>query len=165
METIERTEETVTLRRATLKDLDSIIKINEISLPEHYPRWFWENHLLNWGEAFYVAELGREGIIGYVMPRVEYGLGVIVKGIVKRGHIISIAVHPNHRRKGIGTMLMKKAMKALKDKYECREVYLEVRVSNTPAIRMYEKLGFKIVKTIPLYYLDGEDAYLMAREL
>jgi len=53
----------------------------------------------------------------------------------------------------------------MKNVYDAKEVYLEVRVSNTPAIRLYEKLGFKIVKVLEGYYSDGENAYLMAREL
>ncbi len=155
----------VYIRNAKLEDLDQVIKINEITLPEHYPRWFWENHLVNWGKAFYVAETDEGKIVGYVMSRVEYGLGFIVGGMVKKGHIISIAVLPEYRRKGIGSKLLAKALEALRDEYECKEVYLEVRVSNTPAIKMYEKHGFKIVERIPMYYVDGEDAYLMAREL
>ncbi len=156
--------EPVRIRRVRRNDLDAVIRINELTLPEHYPRWFWEDHLEKWGEAFFVAEVGNT-IVGYVMPRVEYGLGVVVQGIVKRGHIISIAVLPGYRRRGIGRLLMEHAMKALREIYGCREVYLEVRVSNTPAIRLYEKLGFRKVRVIPAYYLDGEDAYLMARPL
>ncbi|MEM4138682.1 MAG: GNAT family N-acetyltransferase, partial [Sulfolobaceae archaeon] len=45
------------------------------------------------------------------------------------------------------------------------EVFLEVRVSNVPAISLYKKLGFREVKVLRYYYADGEDAYLMAREL
>ncbi|MCC6033023.1 MAG: ribosomal-protein-alanine acetyltransferase, partial [Desulfurococcaceae archaeon] len=39
------------------------------------------------------------------------------------------------------------------------------RVSNEPAIRLYEKLGFRKVQRIRFYYLDGEDAWLMAKEV
>jgi len=53
----------------------------------------------------------------------------------------------------------------LKNYYDTTEVYLEVRVSNTPAISLYEKLGFRVVGRIPRYYSDGEDAYIMARPL
>ncbi len=157
--------EEVVIRKARMEDLDEVIRINEVSLPEHYPRWFWENHLRNWGEAFFVAEVGGK-VVGYVMSRVEVGPGYVVEGdMVRKGHIISIAVLPGYRRRGIGTRLMLAAMKALRDVYGCREVYLEVRVSNEPAIRLYEKLGFRRVRVIPMYYLDGEDAYLMARPL
>ncbi len=155
----------VVVRRARREDLDEVIRINELTLPEHYPRWFWEDHLRNWGEAFLVAEVeGR--IVGYVMTRVEYGPGYVVpEPMVRKGHIVSIAVLPEFRRRGIGTRLMEEAMRVLRDVYGCKEVYLEVRVSNTPAIRLYEKLGFRKVRVIPMYYLDGEDAYLMARPL
>jgi ribosomal-protein-alanine N-acetyltransferase len=45
------------------------------------------------------------------------------------------------------------------------EIYLEVRVSNETAVRMYEKrLGFQIKSRLRAYYRDGEDAYLMALE-
>lgn len=152
------------VRRARFDDLGKVIEINRKCLPENYPEWFFRDHLVNWGEAFLVAEVNGE-VVGYVMCRVEFGLGITVKGLVRRGHVISLAVLPEHRRKGIATALMKEALKALKEKYGCKEVYLEVRVSNLPAIRLYEKLGFKRVKVIPMYYADGEDAYLMARSL
>jgi ribosomal-protein-alanine N-acetyltransferase len=44
------------------------------------------------------------------------------------------------------------------------EIYLEVRVSNESAVRMYERLGFQIKSRLRAYYRDGEDAYLMALE-
>jgi ribosomal-protein-alanine N-acetyltransferase len=44
------------------------------------------------------------------------------------------------------------------------EIYLEVRISNTQAIRMYQNLGFQIKSRLRSYYRDGEDAYLMALE-
>ncbi len=152
------------VRKARLEDLDQVISINEATLPEHYPRWFWEEHVLKWGDAFYVAEISGK-IVGYVMCRVEWGFGILLPGIHRRGHVISIAVLPEYRRRGIATSLMNHALTALRDIYKCREVYLEVRVSNIPAIKLYEKLGFRKVKVIKAYYADGEDAYLMAREL
>jgi ribosomal-protein-alanine N-acetyltransferase len=45
------------------------------------------------------------------------------------------------------------------------EIYLEVRVSNTSAIKMYQKLRFETKSRLRSYYRDGEDAYLMALEL
>jgi ribosomal-protein-alanine N-acetyltransferase len=151
----------VLIREVSEEDLKKVIEINMISLPEHYPFDFWLDHLRTWGKAFLLAEVNNE-VVGYVMCRVEAGLGYIRRGIVKLGHIVSIAVHPNYRRLGIGTRLMRESMKRLKEYYNVEEVYLEVRVSNIPAIRLYESLGFKKVKIIKHYYLDGEDAYVMA---
>ncbi len=145
-------------------DLEKVVYINRTCLPENYSPDFFIEHHLRWPEAFYVAEVGGE-VVGYVMSRVEWGWSYVKRGIVKKGHIISIAVLPEHRRIGIGRSLMVSAMKSLKDRYNCGEVYLEVRVSNVPAINLYKSLKFRIVKKIPFYYLDGEDAYLMAADL
>jgi len=49
--------------------------------------------------------------------------------------------------------------------YKAKQCFLEVRVTNMPAINLYRKLGFQITKTIKSYYMDGEDAYVMSREL
>ncbi len=158
-------DEAVVIRKAKKEDIPIVMYINKVSLPENYPEWFFEEHLERWGEAFYVAEVGGK-VVGYVMSRVEFGAPYVVEGsIVKKGHIVSIAVLEGYRRRGIGRRLMENALRSLKEVYECKEVYLEVRVSNLPAIRLYEKLGFKKVRVIPMYYLDGEDAYLMARPL
>jgi len=155
----------VTIREAREEDLPEIIRINLQTLPEHYPNYFWRDHLRLWGKAFLVAEVdGR--IVGYVMTRVDRGLGYVYwKPFKKLGHIVSIAVLPEFRRRGIGMRLMIEAMRRLKEVYGASEVYLEVRVSNDAAIRLYEKLGFRKVKQLRKYYLDGEDAWLMAREL
>ena len=69
-----------------------------------------------------------------------------------------------HRGKKVGTMLMEEAINGLVSR-RTEEVYLEVRVSNSSAIKMYEKLNFKVRSRLKSYYRDGEDAYLMALEL
>ncbi|MCX8184837.1 MAG: ribosomal protein S18-alanine N-acetyltransferase [Sulfolobales archaeon] len=148
---------------ASEDELKKVIEINMVTLPEHYPYFFWYEHYELWRDIFVVA-LVNEQIVGYNMCRIEYGIGHIRKGIVRQGHVVSIAVLPEFRRRGIATALMVYAMDSMK-KREVSEVYLEVRVSNESAIRLYEKLGFKKVKILRRYYLDGEDAYLMAKEL
>jgi len=115
-------------------------------------------------ETFIVAEEDGE-IVGYIMCRMETGLpdfGLL--GIAKRGHVISIAVLPEHRRKGIGTALMKEAMLGMRV-YKAKECYLEVRVSNTPGVKLYGKLGFEASKVVQGYYADGEGAYIMSLKL
>lgn len=75
-------------------------------------------------------------------------------------HIISIAVKRKARRRGIGSALLCTALRLL-ERGEVKKVYLEVRVSNSDAIRLYEKAGFKIVETLEGYYGDGEAGYRM----
>ena len=74
-------------------------------------------------------------IVGYIMCKIELGKALMFEGI--NGVM--------HRRGD--------------------EIYLEVRVSNTGAIKMYERLRFETKSRLRSYYRDGEDAYLMALEL
>ena len=80
-------------------------------------------------------------------------------------HIVSIAVIEEYRRRGIGSELIIQAMARGRRVYDCDEGYLEVRVSNEPAIALYSKLNFSKVKRNYGYYLDGEDAWVMAANL
>ncbi|QOJ79780.1 ribosomal protein S18-alanine N-acetyltransferase [Infirmifilum lucidum] len=151
------------MREARYEDLSDVIKINKEVLPENYPAFYFELHLKNFGRAFLVAEINGK-VVGYIMCRVEYDtLYTNPNRVGKRGHIISIAVLPYAQGKGIGTELMTRALESMKKYYGAEEYYLEVRVSNEVALRLYKKLGFSVVKVLPGYYLDGEDAYLMAR--
>jgi len=151
------------IREFKPEDLSAVVNINRRCLPENYPPFFFMEHYRNYPKAFLVAEMGGE-VVGYVMCRVEYGLSNLRLGLTRKGHIISIAVMPWARRRGIGKSLMIKALRALKEHYRVDEYYLEVRVSNGPAITLYEKLGFRKVRILKHYYLDNEDAYLMAME-
>ncbi|MFN3804103.1 MAG: ribosomal protein S18-alanine N-acetyltransferase [Pyrobaculum sp.] len=150
------------IREAALKDLEDVIKINKAVLPENYPTWFFVEHFEQYPKAFIVAEIENK-IVGYVMSRVEYGWGNLARGKpVRKGHVVSVGVLPEARRLGIATAMLSRSMKAMKTYYGAVEVYLEVRVSNTPAISLYEKLGYRVVGRVPRYYSDGEDAYIMA---
>lgn len=152
------------IREAEMGDLEHIIFINRVSLPENYTPEFFKEHLDKWKHSFLVG-MYEDKIVGYVMCRVEWGWSNFSPKFTRKGHVISLAVLPEYRRLGIGEKLMVHALDALKTRYSANEVYLEVRVSNMPAIKLYEKLGFKIIRVVPMYYSDGEDAYIMARKL
>jgi ribosomal-protein-alanine N-acetyltransferase len=111
-----------------------------------------------------VAEIDGK-IVGYEMCKTEFGFSNFKKlGFVKKGHVVSIAVLDEHRKKGIGKALVEESVTGIKSR-NCDEFYLEVRCSNTDAVRLYEKLGFVIRQELNAYYRDGESAYLMAIEL
>jgi ribosomal-protein-alanine N-acetyltransferase len=153
------------LREFQIKDLNAVVFINRRVLPENYPEWFFVEHYMSYPKAFIVAEMDGEPV-GYMMNRVEYGWSNIHKGkAAHKGHVVSIGVLPQARRIGIATNMMIRGMKAMKRFYGAEEVYLEVRVSNTPAISLYKRLGYSITGRIPRYYADGEDAYIMSRTL
>ena len=133
------------------------------TLPEHYSDYFYESLLSDLPESFLIAE--KEGIsLGYIMCKSEFGFSNFKKlGFVKKGHVVSVAVLDNFRGSGIGSALVEEAFKGVKEK-QCDEMYLEVRCSNTDAVRLYEKLGMSVKQRLRSYYRDGEDAYMMAIE-
>jgi ribosomal-protein-alanine N-acetyltransferase len=138
--------------------------INRVCLPENYTDYFFIELHQKFPETFIVAEENGE-VIGYIMCRIELGLSNFgFGGLLKKGHIVSVAVLHQHRRKGIGKALVAQALENMRI-YNAKQCFLEVRVTNTPAIELYKKLGFEITRTIHGYYSDGEDAYVMTRKL
>lgn len=150
------------VRQFKPSDLDGVVRINRECLPENYSNLFFINLYKRFPATFLVAEV-NDSIVGYIMCRVETGIPSFkVLGLTRKGHVISIAVLPQHHRKGIGYSLIDESTKALSF-YKAKECYLEVRESNLSAISLYKKLGFQIARTIKNYYADGEDAFVMAK--
>jgi ribosomal-protein-alanine N-acetyltransferase len=157
-------QKTFKLRKFAVNDLQSVVHINTVCLPENYTDFFFIDLHRRFPETFIVAEENSE-VVGYIMCRVEIGLSNFgFGGLVKKGHIVSVAVMPQHRREGIGQALVNEAMEGMR-LYRGKQCFLEVRVTNTPAVGLYRKLGFEVTRTIHGYYADGEDAYLMSKKL
>ncbi|MDH7563460.1 MAG: ribosomal protein S18-alanine N-acetyltransferase [Candidatus Bathyarchaeota archaeon] len=158
-------QNTFRLRGFQIEDLRRVTEINRECLPENYTDFFFIDLFRRFPEAFIVAEEDGK-IIGYIMCRVEVGLSNFgLGGLVRKGHIVSVAVVPEHRRKGVAEAIVEKATENMKTRYGAKQCYLEVRVTNEPAISLYKKLGFEVIRTINGYYADGEDAYLMSKRL
>lgn len=157
-------QKTFKLRNFELNDLQDVMHINRVCLPENYTDFFFLDLYRRFPETFIVAEENGE-IVGYIMCRIEIGLSDFgFSGLIKKGHIVSIAVMPQHRQKGIGQALITNALIGMRS-YGAKQCFLEVRITNDPAINLYKKLGFKITRTIHGYYADGEDAYVMSKEI
>jgi ribosomal-protein-alanine N-acetyltransferase len=77
--------------------------------------------------------------------------------LLDEANLLKIIISAKHRRKGYGKELLKYAIGLLKEK-EIRNVFLEVRVSNIPAKKLYESLNFKIINQRKKYYQDEVDA-------
>ena len=151
------------IRRFETADLSRVMEINQTCLPENYSPAFFMSIFQRFPESFVVAEEGN-ALAGYAMCRVEQRFGFSLLGGAKRGHLISLAVLPDFRRRGVASALMKAGMKALAA-YGCETLFLEVRVTNIAAVGLYKKLGFEVERRIRHYYSDGESAYVMSRRL
>jgi ribosomal-protein-alanine N-acetyltransferase len=152
------------IRRCDRDDIESVMRVNAKTLPEHYSDYFYFEVLAEFPETFLIAELNGE-VVGYIMCRIEYGFSHLRRlGLARKGHVISIAVLDYHRGKGVGTRLLTTAHEEIAKK-SGNECYLEVRVSNLRAIDLYERLGYKVTGRLEAYYKDGEPALLMATPL
>jgi ribosomal-protein-alanine N-acetyltransferase len=80
------------------------------------------------------------------------------------GHIITLDVAPEARRRKIGTTLLEAAHVSLKS-HGVREVELETSTRNEPAIAFWQKHGYRSCGVLPNYYENGEDAYWMTKKL
>jgi len=152
------------IKECSLEDLEGVIEVNEKELPEDYPYFFYKSILDNFPESFLIALNNENKIIGYVMWRVERIPSMNSLKIINKGHLVSIAVLEEYRRKGIASKLLKKSMPKIKQK-NIIEYVLEVRVSNYGAIDLYKGLGYKIDSIKKKYYRDGENAYYMIKKI
>ena len=148
-----------------LDDLSRVMSINEECLPENYSTFFYRDLYQRFPKTFIVAEADGD-IQGYIMCRIERGLSKFKTfRTARHAHVVSIAVREPYRRRGIASEILLKAMENGVETYNVTECFLEVRVSNEPAIALYEKLGFTSVNRKLGYYMDGEDARVMAKSL
>lgn len=143
----------VKIRKATLNDLGTIYKIERESFAHPYSKKFLSYLLKRKQQINLVAER-RDKIVGYSSTRLERNIG----------HILSVAVHPEWRREGTGTELINYTMKSLKEQ-KCKEMFLEVRRSNTTAMKFYKKIGFEKKRVKKNYYENGEDAFIYYKSL
>lgn len=141
------------VRQAERADLLAVHRIEQAAFPQPWPFGAFEQYL---GESgFLVAEAGA--VLGYVVADAVPNHGRPL------GHIKDIAVHENHRGRGVGSRLLERALGVL-DARGVRSVKLEVRETNGRAQSLYSRYGFVHRRTVPRYYSDGEDALVFVRD-
>ena len=104
--------------------------------------------------ALWLVALEGDAVVGYIGSQTA----------VDETDVMNVAVHPDHRRKGIAEALIKRLVSELKARGS-HALMLEVRASNVPAISLYEKLGFLQVGLRKNYYhKPKEDALILRKE-
>ena len=137
------------VRKFNPKDLKRVFEIENMSFDQSYGINMFQQ-LYEMGIGFLVAE-EDDYVIGYVMFWIKYE---------NQGHIISIAVDKNYRRKGTGTQLLVKAI-AILSLLDLHTIYLEVNENNEGAVEFYKNFNFKIDRVVPGYYENGDGAIVM----
>ena len=104
--------------------------------------------------AYWIVALEGETVAGYIGSQT----------VLDETDMMNVAVHPDHRRKGIAEALVTGLVEVLKEK-KSHCLTLEVRASNEPAQKLYEKLGFAQIGRRPRYYHNPrEDALILRKE-
>ena len=151
----------VSIRRATVEDLLKMQQTNLLCLPENYPYKYYIYHYVSWPSLLHIAEDQKGKILGYVLAKLE---DEDIKAGDIQGHITSISVLRTYRRLGIASKLMSHAINMMQEYFDADYVSLHVRVSNRPALHLYQKnLGFDVKGIEKGYYADKEDAYKMRK--
>lgn len=147
------TEKVFHIETATRTDLDVIMQIEALCfMSEAFSKRQMLHLIIKAKGVFYVLKYHNQ-IVAY--------LSLITNSYTKHARVYSIAVHPDTRGMQFGQSLLDKAMAYAKE-YGCRLICLEVKTTNTAAIRLYEKNGFTQTGIRYRYYPDGSDAYCMA---
>jgi ribosomal-protein-alanine N-acetyltransferase len=137
-----------------VEDLAAVEAIEQASFTTPWPPHAYRSELESNRLATYLVVRAGERIVAYG------GMWLMVD----EAHITTFAVHPAWRRRHIGERLLL-AFLDIAIARRAREATLEVRLSNLPARRLYEKYGFRPVGLRPRYYSDnGEDALIMTTE-
>lgn len=152
-----------TLRKLRSGDLEFLWEIDQKCFPPgiSYSRQELASYIRRWGSFTVVAEQSpakkspSTKIVGFIVAEMSR------KNI---GHIITIDVLPEVRKKGIGSRLLIDAEARLREA-KCEMVTLEAAVDNHSALSFYEKHGYFAFKTIPRYYPNGVNAYVLRKDL
>jgi ribosomal-protein-alanine N-acetyltransferase len=144
MMNVTATECSMAVRSATEKDLERVLEIDRLSFPAP-----WTHHCFKLAlkDIFFVIE--QKEIMGYLVACL-CDLGI-------RAEILRIAVHPDHRGKGIAKELLEISIRIFsKDNVE--NVELRVNSANRRAVKLYEKFGFEIARGVT--FLGDQDFYI-----
>lgn len=146
------------LTRAAPADIAPLVALESRCFDWPWGRLSFEGELSAAGADNRVAWAGTCGekrIVGYIFFRF----------VAEEVHIFRIAVDPAWRRRGIGARLVTECLNAARGGGMATAV-LEVRPSNTEAMELYRKFGFRVLATRPGYYSDRqEDALILKRTL
>ena len=146
--------------------LDDVLKIEEVSYGEHHwSKDSFRSEIKNCVSNYVCAcvsrcdsEVGDEPAMINTTKVIGY---CGVWNILEEAHITTLAVHPDYRGKKIAQALLVHVFESFY-REKVKFVTLEVRVSNTPAIKLYEKFGFKSLGVRKKYYQNNnEDALIM----
>ncbi len=137
-------EHITAIRSATEEDLDRVVEIDQLSFPTP---WTPHTFKIALKDIFFVIE--QKEIMGYLVACI-CDLGISAE-------ILRIAVHPDHRGKGVAKELLEASLRIF-SKDDIEEVGLKVNSANRSAVKLYEKFGLKITQNFT--FLGDQDFHI-----
>ncbi len=132
------------------EDIDDILNISSLSFSISWSKDSYTQELTNPIARYIVAKIDNK-VVGFVGTWI----------VLDEAHITNIAIHPNYRKKGIGSKLLSEFLEYCKSQ-GCVAFTLEVRSGNKAAQALYEKHNFRQEGIRKGYYEDNkEDAIIM----
>ena len=143
----------LTIVPMTEAHVPAIAELEKVCFNDPWPDQSIRSELTNPLSLWLVA-MADEEVVGYVGSQ----------SVLGEADVMNVAVSPAHRRSGLASSLLSALIEKLGEN-EVHSLTLEVRVSNEPAVALYEKLGFVQVGRRPNYYRNPkEDALILRKE-
>ena len=144
----------VLIRPASAEDIDSIYEIGTLCFADAWRRDTVAHDMEGSHSEYFVAEMDGK-VVGY-------GCFWFV---VDEGQLVNIGVRPEYRRQGFAEAILERGLEECRDR-NMKTIFLEVRVSNSPAQALYKKYNFRSLGVRKgVYDLPKEDGYIMSREI
>jgi len=141
----------VRVRRAETSDLDDLVTLEDRTFDsDRMTRDQYRRHLDSDSALVLVASANHRRFLGTAVVFFRKGSSV--------ARLYSLASQPESRGRGVGTALVE-ATEAAARQRRCRSLRLEVRTDNISAIKLYQRLGYRCIGSLPGYYQDGADGW------
>lgn len=141
------------LQPATIRDLSALRKLEKACFEKDAWPVLDLIAVLTWPEVIRIKAVDEGTMVGFVAGE--------PRSSKKEFWIATIAVDPRYQRRGIGRQLLR----ACEQQAKLRQLKLTVRISNQPAIALYEQEGYRTMDIWKSYYVDGEDGLVMGKLL
>ena len=141
------------IQPASIRDLGALRRLEHVCFEKDAWPLLDLIAVLTWPDVIRLKAVENGELIGFVAgdPRNSDGVSWVA----------TIGVDPRYQRRGIGRALLR----ACEEKARLPRMKLTVRLSNEPAISLYEKEGYRSVDIWKRYYNDGEDGLVMEKTL
>lgn len=137
----------------TEQDVDEVCMLDDMCFSIPWSKQSFENEMKNTLANYYIIRNDENKVVAYC------GFW----NVADEGHITNIAVHPEYRRRGYGSALVRRLIDEAK-RLKLVMLTLEVREGNMPAQGLYRKYGFEVLGRRVKYYADNkEDALIMTK--